>query len=185
MKSLMPITLVVISLGLFYLHISPQYDGVKVLMAQEGEYQEALEKTEELANRRDELLTTYNSFSQDNLNRLARILPTEVNTVKLVTDLNALAGRYQTTLRRIEVMEEVVDNGQVIALDGDGPKLYYTTTISFQFSSSYENLVLFLKDLERSLQMVDVKSVTFDAPDEQTVTGLYDYSVSIQTYWLK
>lgn len=181
----MPILLIVISLGLFYLHIDPQYDKVKVLMAEEGEYHEALEKTAELADRREELLTTYNAFSQENLNRLARILPTEVNTVKLIADLNAVAGRYQTTLRKIQVTEETVDNGESIALDTSVPKLYYTTTVSFSFSATYENLVLFLKDLERSLQMVDVKSVTFEAPDEQAATGIFDYNVKFQTYWLK
>ncbi len=185
MRSLTPILLIVISIGLFYLHIDPSYAGVKELISQEEQYSDALDRAKDLELKRDEFLTTYNSFSQDNLRRLQKIVPDKINTVKFVTDIDAIGGKHGITIKSIRVTEEVVDSAQEITLDPLLIKPYQTTTISFNFSTRYENLVSFLKDLEKSLQMVDIKSVSFQVADEGVNNGIHEYEVSIQTYWLK
>ena len=53
--------------------------------------------------------------------------------------------------------------------------------MSFKVSAPYENFVKFMKDLEQSLRIVDVTALSFKA----NANNIYDYSVSIKTYWLK
>jgi len=48
--------------------------------------------------------------------------------------------------------------------------------------SSYAVFIKFLEDIEKSLRIVDVVSIGFDSKDENDI---YDFNVSIRTYWLK
>lgn len=185
MRNLLPIVIIVISIGLFYFHISPEYGKVQALMTQKSEYADALQRAKDLGVLRDQLLTKYNGFSQDDLSRLMRLVPDDVNTVKLVTDINSVAGKYAMTLKGITVFDTLLDTSSTVA-DTTAPQLAYNTKIiTFKFSSTYPNLVKFLQDLEHSLQVVDVKSVQFDVPPDGTDTGVYNYAVTLDTYYLK
>ncbi len=187
MKSLTPIVLIVISVGLFYLHISPRYAQVQTLRSQQSQYKDALDRVDNLGVTRDQLITKYNTFSPDNLTRLERFLPDKVNTVKLIADIDNVAGRYGIAIRSVTTSDQDVDNAQAIATEASAEKPYKTTQVTFRFTSSYPNLVLFLKDLEKSLQMVDVKSVSFVVAQasSQPNSGLSEYQIAIHTYSLK
>ncbi len=182
MRNLMPILLILVSVGLFYLHIDPRYETIRSLQDEKGQYEDALEKAKELEEVRDNLLTKYNTLPKDDLIRLERLIPTNLNTVKLIADLSAVAGPYGAALKNITVTEAVGDNAQEV-LAGGTRRPYETTTIALKFSATYEKMTAFLKDIEKSLQLVDVKSVAFESKD--TASGIYDYSVTVQTYWLK
>lgn len=181
MKAIMPILLIVVSVGLFYLHIDPRYETVRGLILEKNQYEEAILKAEELSSVRDELLTKYNALPKEDLAKLERLLPTNLNTVKLVADISSIGGPYGIAIRSINVKEQATDVGQSVETL-EKVKPYQTTVISFKFSSTYPNLVSFLKDIEKSLQLVDVRSVTFSTNDN---SNLSDYDVTIQTYWLK
>lgn len=184
MKSLMPIIVILISVGLYFLHISPRYAEVQTLKLQQAEYVDALSRVKELGVTRDTLLAQYNTISQDNLARLTRIAPDSVNTVKLAADIDSVAGKYGITIRNIVAAQQVIDSAQVVGQGSNAPKPYQTTTIGFRFSASYPNLVSFLKDLEKSLEIIDIKSVSFTVPTDSS-SGIYEYQVSIQTYSLQ
>jgi Tfp pilus assembly protein PilO len=183
MKSLTSLFLIAISVGLFYLHIDPRYQTVQQLQIQQEQYQDALDKASELSVVKDELLTKYNNLPQEDLQKLSRIVPDKVNSVKLITDINEVGAKYGIPIESIKVVEEQVDNGAQI-VDEISLKPYVTTAISFKFSASYRDLVSFLKDLEKSLQIIDISSVKFGlAKDDKS--QLYDYDVVINTYWLR
>lgn len=186
MKSITPVLLIVISIGLFYLHISPRYERVQTLRTEQSQYNDALDRVDELAISRDQLLTKYNDFSQDNLARLERFIPDKVNTVKLIADIDGVAGRHGIAIRSVTTTDQDIDNAQSISTSPSDEKPYKTTQISFRFTATYPNLVLFLKDLEKSLQMVDVKMVSFQVPQgNQNSSGLSEYQIAIHTYSLK
>ncbi len=185
MRSLIPIFLVAVSLGLYYTYINPQYAAVQELKSQSNQYQLALDKAKELEQERDVLLTKYNNFSQEDINRINRILPNKVNTVKLITDIDSVAARYGITIRSVSVTQTNLDNAQAVVTEGVPEKLYNTTTIAFKFSSTYPNLVQFLKDLEKSVQMIDMQFVRFEVGESDDSSGVHSYEVSFNTYWLK
>jgi len=181
MRSLMPILLITVSLALFYVFIDPRLEVVRDLVEEENQYQEAILKAEELMVVRDQLLSQYNSIPDSDLNRLERIVPDSVNFVKLVADIDSIGGNHGIVPKGINIAE-VLDQSLGIG-DPASLKPYLSSTISFSFISSYEDLVSFLTDLEKSLQMIDIKSITFSAEGENR--GLYTFNVSFDTYWLR
>jgi Tfp pilus assembly protein PilO len=183
MKSLTPILLIGVSVGLFYLYIDPQYTAVKELSAQKVEYVNALEKARDLQNVRDELLTRYNALPKENIAKLERLIPDNLNTVKLVADIDSVAGKYGIPIRAVKVTEEMVDESQRISTEFV-EKPYKVTTISMKAAATFESLLPFLQDLEKSLQLIDVRSVTFTA-DDGLNNGINDYDISIVTYSLR
>jgi Tfp pilus assembly protein PilO len=182
MKSIIPLLLVAVSVALFYLHIDPRYMEIKGLIEQKAEYERALQKVEELQVVRDELLTKYNALPKDDLAKLEKLIPANLNTVKFITDLASIGGPHGVSIRGINVKDAVADNSQEVSAGGGG-KSYITTSISFSFTATYQNLKNFLKDVEKSLELVDVRSVKFDSSSD--LSDLYNYSVTIQTYWVK
>ncbi len=182
MRSLIPILLIAVSAGLFYVHIDPRFQEVKGLVEQRRQYEEALQKANELKTVGQELVTKYNAIPQEDLSKLQKLVPDSLNTVKLVTDIDSIGGKHGITISAVEVTEEQVDDAQQIT-EGNA-KPFRTTTISFGFSATYDKLVLFLKDLEKSLQVVDVKSVSFRSEGQES-DGIYEYVMAIDAYWLK
>lgn len=165
------------------MHINPRYETTKLLLEQENQYQDALEKAEDLKDVRDELLTKYNALPKENIAKLERLIPDKLNTVKLIADIDSISGKYGIPVRAVKVSEEMADNAQQIQTEFT-PKPYKTTTISFKAAATYENLVPFLQDLEKSLQLIDVKGITFNA-DDGINNGINDYDITILTYSLK
>ncbi len=186
MRNFLPLLLIAASVGLFFLHIDPRYESVKNLNKQREQYIEAINSTERLAMKRDELLVKYNSLPKEELAKLERMLPDKLNLVKLIADLDALAGKYGITVSAIKVSEEEADSADQVISDVP-PKPYAVTTVSFKFSAPYGNLVNFLEEMEKSLQMIDIKTIAFQnqGGPEQKSTGVFEYEVSFQTYWLR
>ena len=68
------------------------------------------------------------------------------------------------------------------AVIGESEAPYGTLTLSFNVTASYTTFLAFMRDLERSLRILDISSIKFGASDTSQV---YDYEVTIKTYWLK
>ena len=56
--------------------------------------------------------------------------------------------------------------------------------ISFSIEGSYQNFLKFVGDLDKSLRIVDVQSVTFSSLSDKDASS-YLYNFKIRTYWLK
>ena len=187
MKQYIPYLLIAVSVGLFYLHIDPRYKQVQTLQMQKGEYITALAKVDELQVQKNQLLTTYNSLPKGDLARLDHLLPEKLNGVKLIADIDGVAGKYGITMSNIRVTDEAVDRADTVGGEG-GAKPYKTTSVSFSFTASYEAMVAFLRDLEKSLQLIDITSISFEVSEKkegEVGANLNDYDVSFVTYSLK
>jgi len=51
-------------------------------------------------------------------------------------------------------------------------------------TSAYESLIQFIKDIEKSLRIVDVTEISL-IPSKTGESNLYEYNIGIKTYWLK
>jgi len=74
------------------------------------------------------------------------------------------------------------ETGDKVETVGVDQTPYGTLTLSFSTTASYTTFLAFLHDIEESLRLIDITSVQFNSSD---LSQLYDYSVSIKTYWLK
>ena len=180
MKNSTAIVVLLISLGLFYTYIAPEYTKVQGLRSNLIEYEGIIQNVSTLAQKRDALLVKYNNVPGAEVSRLTKALPDYINTVRLAMDFDNISAKYGISIKSIKVINAKNSSASSVA-EAVSTKLYNATTISFSFVTNYDNFRKFMKDIEQSLRIIDVKSVSFTAGDN----GLNEYNVSIQTYWLK
>ena len=182
-RLLLPILLVGAALGLFVLYTNPVYQEVKVLRAQTDSYDEALNKSQELRAVRDELLAKRNTFPAESVSKLERVLPDNVDNIRLIIDINNIAARHGITLSDVALDTDFGDKNGPRSSTASGPsgEAVGSVTVGFSVAASYENFLTFLSDIEHSLRIVDIENLSFKVPSE----GLPTYVVSIRTYWLR
>ncbi|MEX0652411.1 MAG: type 4a pilus biogenesis protein PilO [Candidatus Paceibacterota bacterium] len=173
-----PLILISVALGLFFVYIDPTYQNIKKLSAEEKTYNEALNQSRELQEIRDTLLSRYNTFSQEDLSRLNKLLPDHVDNVRLILDIDSIASNYGMRTRNVTVSGASSEEPNVI---GANQNSVDSVILSFSVSATYENFIRFIKDLESSLRIVDVVGLTFSATEGEA----FNFNISIRTYWLK
>ncbi|PIR85197.1 hypothetical protein COU15_02205 [Candidatus Kaiserbacteria bacterium CG10_big_fil_rev_8_21_14_0_10_45_20] len=179
MKTLFPILFILVAGGILFGFINPTWSEIKVLREEEEKYNSALDRSRLLQETRDQLLSRYNTFSPAELARLEKFLPDNVDNVRLILDIDSIAGRYGMRIRDVILSSDTsrTDLGQL----GPDENRFDSRILSFSVTGSYTEFRAFLEDLEQSLRLVDVMKITFSSTD----SGVYDYSLSIKTYWLK
>lgn len=179
MKTNTSIILLVIAVGLFFTFTNPKYQEVKNLQKEAGEYRQVLDSTERIMDTVALLSASYQDIPKEELDRLSKVLPPTLDTVGLALDLDTIASKHGIAIRNVAVVSGPGKSGSLVGGDPDSP--VGEKTISFSFISNYEDFRSFLDDLETSLRIIDVKSVTFATND----AGLYQHNISVDTYWLK
>lgn len=187
MNLISSIILIIISIGTFFIYIDPNYQGknlssgkqsVLELQAEDAKYQDALTYTTQIGERRDTLQSKKANFNTDDLDRLEKLLPDNIDNIKLVIDMNRIAQSHGLVLKNIKLDTTAkLETGKI----GQDNSKYGTVGLSFSVSSSYDNFQNFLGDLEKSLRLVDITDLSVSGND----TGVYDFSVGLKTYWLK
>lgn len=163
-------------------YTDPAYQGIKDVQKQVAAYDEALNKSQELKRTRDQLISRRNTFPAESLQKLEKILPDNVDNIRLIIDINAIAARHLLSIRNIELgaVSDSSTNGNALAVGSSGSPVG-SVNLGFSVSASYENFLAFLQDLEHSLRIVDIESMSFTVNPE---TSLNDYTFTIRTYWL-
>jgi len=177
-RPVLSIILIAISIGAFFSVINPRYEGIKVLQTENAEFDQALEKARELQSVRDDLLSRYNTFSTEELEKLEKILPDNVDNVRLILDLDSIASRYGMTIRKVSLTEKVNVVSEIQTANEIGE-----IELSFNVESSYGDFKKFIRDLEQSLRIVDISKLAFIQDDDKG-DGT-DFKITIKTYWLK
>lgn len=187
MNLITPIILIIISLATFFGYVDPNYRGENLsegnrsvlnLQTEEAEYQEALNNTSEIRKKREALVARRGEISLDDLTRLEKLLPDNVDNIKLVVDIKNIAENHALTLKNIKLDTAVKSDSDKLGQDN---KKYGTVGLSFSVISSYDNFLIFLRDLEKSQRLVDITELAVTGND----TGIYDFTIGLKTYWLK
>jgi|AntRauTorckE6833_2_1112554.scaffolds.fasta_scaffold02473_8 Tfp pilus assembly protein PilO len=158
----------------------PKYGDVQTLRAEQASLDTALDNARKLRASQQEILDRYNSFSREDRERLSSMLPDNIDNVKLIIELDALASQYGLPLQNVTVSDTEEDSDvQVI---NEGSSEYGEVQLQFSVRGRYEQFVQFMEQLERSLRLIDVKDLSFQSTSE---VGVYQYSMTIATYWLQ
>jgi Tfp pilus assembly protein PilO len=187
-----------ISGGVFFIYTKPTYDNLQSTRDQITQYNTALDKAAELQQLKQTLLSRYNAFSTTDLDRLQKLLPDHVDNVRLILDLDNLAQHYGLAMQNVDVSSSPVTGAQgqnhaALGTIGGSDNKYDSLMIKFSTSSSYPTFVQFLADLERSLRIVDVFSISLSASKSTSASPvtngsgdtIYQYDITLRTYWLK
>lgn len=204
----MSIIFILAALGITFGYTNPAYRGssgdpdiskksVTELLDEKVKYESALEKTREIEEVRNGLLTKYNSVTDADRQKLTRMLPSNIDSIRLIIDVNNVASAYGMSLRDVGISDAPVSaarkDNTVSVIQSAG---YSYVTLTFSVTGTYDNLILFLSDLERSLRVNDVTSLSVDSAGDDTKTAQggktkivketpkYKMKVSLKTYFL-
>jgi Tfp pilus assembly protein PilO len=186
-KHLTPIILIILAIGIFFTVTKTKLDDLKVIRAVNAQYQSAIKNAKQLIKVRDDVLETYNKITDDDRERLDKMLPNNVDNVRLIIDIDDIASRHGFTLRNVKTSaatdgtKSTAQSSAPAQVQSGSINQYNTVTLSFNVTSTYEKFIDFLRDLEQSLRIIDISKISLSASDN----GVYDYGVEIKTYWLK
>lgn len=185
-----------LAVSVFFVYTKPTYDILKTTKIRVGEYDAGLEKARELQELRRSLLARYNTFPTSELDRLSRLLPDHVDNVRLVLDIDSMATRYDMAVQNVVINTKKGDETiTAIGALSEQQKKYESLTLQFSTRATYPNFVQFIEDLESSLRIVDLVSLSIESEPLAQTSGLaalkatpdpvYRYNIIIRTFWLK
>jgi hypothetical protein len=156
--------------------------GIRALIERRVELNAAIIKAKELGKRVNELNSQFNSFTQEQKDKLDLLLPDYVNNIQLIIDVNGIAKRNSMVIKNIKVTtSEDKDANSSKKLIVSKNQALGTMLLSFSVTGPYNAYKSFLADLASSLRIIDISSTSFSTDDK----GIYTYNVELRTYWLK
>ncbi len=177
--------------AIFFLYTQPTYDQVKSSNSEISQYDEALNKAAELQQLKQTLLSKYNTFNPSDVERLQKLLPDHVDNVRLILDIDSIAGRHGMAIQNVVVSSSQSSKTSQTAIGtvSSSKQKYDSLTIKFTSQGTYDDFRGFLEDMQRSLRIVDLVSLTITRTSEGAAGAaagpLYNYEVTMRTYWLK
>lgn len=197
-RFIMPAILIGIAITAFFMFTDPFYNDISKLRTDVASYNTALNNSKTLEDERDKLTAKFNAFDKGDLNKLEKLLPSSVDNIRLILEIEKIASPYGMALK--DVKYNTTDTNSVAsagtALSGVGltksaPKDYGVFDLEFSTSGSYSNFINFTKNLEDNLRIVDISSISFSSDTspglnaKATPSDIYKYNFKIKTYWLK
>ena len=199
MKNITSLALIILAVGIFFFFIDPEYKKVQALHGQIEKNKEILEIANRLDNKQEELTKKFNQISQQEKKDLEKLLPDTVDNVRLIIDINNIAEQAGLAIRDISITTKEQKTGAAKKtvsqksnfedIAGENTIKYVDTAhigvISFSFtvSAKYEVFIDFLKQLEQSLRLLDIRNMEVTRGDGDSI--FYNYRVTFDTYWLK
>ncbi len=192
MRYIFPSILILLSIASFILFTSPTYKEIKTLKQEAAAYDAALTNALNLQKVRDTLSEKYRSLTPEQIDRLSKLLPDNVDNIRLIIDIQRIATNYGMLLTSVKfdtlaadplpVSPDAVQGTPETILEEE--KEYGSFNLEFNTAASYQTFLLFLADLEKSLRIIDISSINFTSDTEET-GDTYKYGFKIKTYWLK
>lgn len=191
MSNLISIFLILTSIGVFFGYLNPTYGGVtgnvdlkeqsiRELKEEQGRYVDALNKTKEIEQARTGLLEQFALIPANGRERLERLLPDHIDSVRLIIDVNNIAAQYGMTLKNISLDKPDTATASETSNDlGPSTGRFKAVGLKFSVEGSYDNFRSFVRDLEQSLRLVDIDTISFSSSED-----VYGYSIGISTYHL-
>lgn len=200
MRWFLPLILITAGVLGFFLITQPIYDEALVLKVEADAYDEALSNSKILQAERDRLTEKFNSFSQQDIDRLEKIVPDSVDNIKLILEIQEVAQERGILVKNVEFEPEQfledgegadsTQNAQNLRRPGAVTNLDYEIfDLEFSIEGRYPAFVEFMELLERSLRVVDVKAISFtpgtSEDKDEVFTDNYKYTFRINTFRLK
>jgi hypothetical protein len=195
MKLILPILFIGISVVAFIFGVNPWYNDVSSLRKEISDYNIALNNSAELQKTEDSLINSFNGIKQSDKDRLSSLIPSSVNNIQFILEVERIANLHNMPIKdlKFDANKQTSSSGAVVAQVGTDNKPYGVFPLEFSTEGTYDTFVLFLKDLEYNLRLIDVKSISFTVPTTDATarntdgldSNVYKYSVKVETYWLK
>lgn len=196
MRFITPVILIAIAFAIFFVFATSLWQDIALLRTQASAYNEALNNSKALENERDKLTVKYNSISPENLEKLEKLLPENVDNIRLILEIGEIASPYGMVLKDVKynTTEEVPPEAAGAIGAAQPPRVatrgdYGVWDLEFSTNGTYANFLNFVRALESNLRIVDISSIEFSSNvnvgANPALPEAYRYSFKIKTYWLK
>ncbi len=182
-KNLLNLLLLVSTVVIFYVVVSPLYTGSGTIWQPEQgivslrntntQYDEALNKAQTLIQDAKSLRSKYDGVPQDTKTKLKVMVPDrkDIDPVRMVSEVNTIANMSGVSLSDLSYTEGI----------GVGNKGSYT--ISFSVKTTYNKFKEIMRNYETSLRLYSIQSVVFAIPE--TDSSIIPFQVKMDTYYIK
>lgn len=219
-KPILSIIVIVLSAVFAFLYVKPEYNRTEERRADIKTLSETLKSAEVIKDLIRQTGESLNSIDPKDIERFGVLLPETIDGIRFANNLQGIGVANSIILSGIKVEERSKEDKSVkaaipgftstvsnaISLDRPDPgsqnasvkvpsseKKYATTKASFSVITTYEKFLLFLDDIEKSLGLITVTSLSFREYQESSNArvsatsgpSLYQYTVEIETYSLK
>ncbi|HRH31450.1 MAG TPA: hypothetical protein PK950_02180 [Candidatus Paceibacterota bacterium] len=192
-KLIIPILLIGLAFGSYFLYTQPIYNEAKAVRAEVDKLKESEEKLNAALKKKDNLATTYNALDTTLVARLEKLMPDNLDNIKLIIDVDRTAKQYGTILNAVkfdvdqQAKAATATSGTTTAVRDnktalDAKKDYNSFSLTMTFTGTFDNFTKLMSDMEKNLRIIDVTSIIFDAQDTKDV---YKFEVKAKIYWLK
>jgi Tfp pilus assembly protein PilO len=196
MNFILPIFLIISSIGIFLGYVDPNYKGggstisntistssdylsysVLELRNELSKFEDISTKSNTIISERDNLVKKSNQITTLDKNRLSKFLPDNIDNIRLIIEISDMASARGLVAKNISVLDSKKKTDSV-NMDTSS---YGTLLVKFSVNATYDNFLIFLKDLESNLRILDITDISFSSTD----VGFYDFNIGLKTYWLK
>ena len=190
-KNVTAIILIILAVAVYLSYTQGAWSSAMAVKSVNDEYISAISSAETLVKLRDKVDQDAANISPLDQAKLAVMLPVTPDNIDLIVEMNAIADSHNLILKDIKAVVPANQTGSdtsssdqsqsasasLISLPS--PKVD-KVNISFSVSTQYSQFINFLQDLETTLRIMDVTSLTVSSGD----SGIYNFSVAMNTYWL-
>lgn len=155
--------------------------GLNELLAERANLNQALANADRIKNKINDLQKIESSIDPTDLEKLNKFIPSHVDNVNLLIDINNIAVKGGMTIKNVRVRSTAGTNNSSATAAASNQSGILPTYMTFSVVGNYQALIGFLDDLANSLRVVDPVSLSF-AVDEK---GVNQYNFEIKTYWVK
>lgn len=168
------------------MYISPTISDIKALSAKKAEYENVLSKAKEISAQRDTILAEYNNIPEAQISKLNKIIPDSYDSVTFANDINNLALKNGLTIKSLKDSLTAPSDRNVVVVDSGTPSLFQTNRVTIVLSGGYDQFTSFLSNLETSLHLTDVSSLSVRAvQDAKSSVNSFEFKLEVLVYSLK
>ncbi len=195
-KFIIPVLLIALSFGSYFLYTKPIYSEAKTTKVDVDKLKDAKTKLEAAITKKDKLATTFNSLDPADIDRLEKLMPDNLDNIKLIIDVDRTAKQYGMILNAVKFdvdqQKTSIVTGSATSQTGtpvkdnkaalESKKDYNTFSLTMTMTGTFANFTKLVNDMEKNLRIIDITSINFDAQDTKDV---YKFEVKAKIYWLK
>lgn len=179
MKQLiLAVILTAAAIGMFFGWTQGMLDKISAVQKEKQSLEDVLSRFYDLRKTKNELIEKYNSITIQDLEKLREIIPESTNEGDLIVEFENLTSDHGLLLKQIDIKH--IDEKRGISLIV-GEKPFKELPISLTVDGSYTSIKEFLASIEKSLRIIDIESLSFNAGDIDS----YEFSISAKAYFQK
>lgn len=189
-SALISLVLVAVSIGLYFWLIDPTYARIQELTARDADLSEAVDSAKSFFNTLEDKRARYRAASEDpdRGGRLFQLLPDTIDTTRLILTVEDIGLENEISISNVAVSESE-DPFPSPAPEAQGSANIGSTLLTFNAEGTYDDLFEFIRDLERSIRLIEVRELRITPPEDEVLAispdSNYTFELTIATFWFR